>query len=67
MCITGAQKCSNGVVLSCVGIYIAFIASCMTKFGIGWVGGVISDGVGFYIVFLLVFLSRFDRLGGGVE
>ena len=25
-CITGAQKCYNGVVIFCVGIYISFIA-----------------------------------------
>ena len=28
-CITGAHKCSNGVVVSCVGIEIAFVASCV--------------------------------------
>ena len=67
VCITGAQKCSNGVVVSCVVISIAFIASCIMKFGIGRVGGFLSDGVGLCIVFLIMVPSHFDRLGGGVE
>ena len=53
--------------VSCVVISIAFIAYCVMKFGINRVGGVISYGVGLCIVFLLVFLSRFYFLGGGME
>ena len=45
-----------------MGIFIAFIASCVINFGIGQVGGVISDGVGF----LLMVLICFDRIGGGM-
>ena len=37
------------------------------KFGIGLVGGVRSGDVGFCIVFLLLVISSFDCLGGGVE
>ena len=49
-----------------MGIAIALIASCMMYFGIGRVGGDISGGFGFCIVFLLVFLSSFYYLGGGM-
>ena len=66
-CINGAQKCSNGVVVSCMGIYITFIDYCVMKFCIFQVGGVISDGVGLCIIFFLMVLSCFDSLGGGVE
>ena len=37
------------------------------KFGIGLVGGVRSVGVEFCMVFLLLVLSHFYCLGGGVE
>ena len=66
-CIIGAQKCSNGVVVVCVGILIAFVASLVINFGIGLVRGFCYDGVGLCIVFLLLVISRFGRLGGGVE
>ena len=39
----------------------------MIKFGIVLMGGVRSDGVEFYMVFLLLVLSLFYFLGGGVE
>ena len=44
-CITGAHKCSNGIVVSCVGIEIALVASCVMYFGIGRVGVDIYDVV----------------------
>ena len=37
------------------------------KFGSGFVEGVRSGGVELYMVFLLMFISRFDHLGGGME
>ena len=37
------------------------------KFGSGLVGGVRSGGVKLCMIFLLLVLSRFDPLGGGVE
>ena len=51
-CITGAQKCSNGVVLVCVGISITFIASLVMKNGGSLVGVIRSVGVEFCIVLL---------------
>ena len=34
-CVIVAQTCSNSVVVSCMGIYIVFISSCVMKLGIG--------------------------------
>ena len=66
VCITGAQKCSSGIMVFCVGISIAFIASWAMKFGSGLVVGVRSVGVELSMEFVLLVLSRFDPLGGGV-
>ena len=51
-CITGAYKCSNGVVLVCVVISITFIASLVMKNGGSLVGVIRSVGVELCIVFL---------------
>ena len=53
--------------LVCVGISIAFIASLVMKFGGGLLGGVRSVGVELCMVFFLLVLGRFARLGGGME
>ena len=51
----------------CVGIVIAFIASSMMKFGSGILVGFRSIGVELSMEFVILVLSRFDCLGGGVE
>ena len=50
-----------------MGISSAFITSWVMMFNIGLVGGVLSDDVGLCIVLLLMVLSRFDSIGGGVK
>ena len=63
-CITGAQKCFNGVGKVCVGMEIAFVASCLMYCGMVGFGGDTSDGVGFCgvcIGCLTVVLNIFDR------
>ena len=66
-CINGAQKCSSGVVVVCVYIVIAFITSRVMKFGSVFLVGVRSVGVECHMDFVLLVLSRFYRLGGGIE
>ena len=66
-CITSAQKFSNGIVVLCMVISIKFFASLVKNVGIGLMGGVLSDGVGFCVLLLLMVLSRFDRLGSGMD
>ena len=65
-CITGVQRYCKCVAILCVGIKIVLIASCRMYLVMGRVRGDISNGVGFCIFFLPVFLSIFDRLGVGM-